>query len=247
VKPGEVFEVSITLNVIGHTFKQGWRIRLALSTSLFPTLWQTPEIAIATVYTGPMENVSPSTLSLPLRRPRADDSRMPQLFPPDPTITCVNSNDYIIVDDVGRPAVTNYTVEPITEGSKNGFNIKYTADSGEKSYGGPLQDLYVNETAVQNIQIYQDDPLSLVAFSNSTLVLARTTGNGVWEVKSQISTTVWTQKCAGGLYSFRYKAEIETFIGDGAGGYIPFEKRTDQGVIPPPVFNIAPIMELLLG
>lgn len=232
VKPGEVFQVGIPLNVIGHTFKKGWKIRLSLSTSFFPTMWQTPEISIATVYTGPMENFSVSTLSLPLRRPRADDSRMQKLFPLNPEIKCVNADDYMPVVGTGRRGTTFNKVQPIRVGGKKGVIVRYIMDSGENLYGGHLNNLYVDGSAIQSIQIFEDDPLSLVAFSSSTLVLERKTGNEIWKVKSQTSTKVWTEKDEAGTYVFRYKAVIKTFIGNDIGFYKLFEKRTDEGSIP---------------
>ncbi len=232
VQPGEVFEVSIPLNVLGHTFKKGWKIRLSLSTSFFPTMWQTPEISIATVYTGPMENFSASALSLPLRRPRAEDSRMAALFPPDPKIECVDTEDYISVVREWRTSDFRYEVKRINSGRKKGVMVNYIMDTGKYKYGGHLKNLCVNKSARHTIQIFDDDPLSLNAFTSSTLFLERKTGKQLWKVKSQTSTQVWTEKDTNGAYVFRYNAVIKTYIANRIGIYKLFETRTDQGSIP---------------
>ena len=52
IEPGVPFSLEIPLNLMGHTFKRGWRIRLALSPSFYPTLWESPEAARVTLETG---------------------------------------------------------------------------------------------------------------------------------------------------------------------------------------------------
>jgi predicted acyl esterase len=43
VQPGARFSLRMKLNLMGHTFKKGWRVRLALSPSFYPTLWASPD------------------------------------------------------------------------------------------------------------------------------------------------------------------------------------------------------------
>ena len=52
VEPGVPFSFRVTLNLMGHSFKKGWRIRLALSPSFYPTLWESPEAVTVTLHTG---------------------------------------------------------------------------------------------------------------------------------------------------------------------------------------------------
>lgn len=233
VTPGEVFQVTIPLGVMGHTFKQGWRIRLALSTSLFPAMWPTPEIAVATVYTGPVENFSASTLTLPGRNPRDEDDLMPALFPRHPEITCVDSGDYISSEAVpkGRKGGTHNEVKDIGKGRRKRVVVRYVSDGGESISGGPLQDLYDNSYAEQIIQIRPDDPMSIVASSSSTVIVKRKAENGKWKFKYQSSSKVWTEQDREGKYFFRYQANLKTYIANKFGGYRLFEKRTDQGSI----------------
>jgi hypothetical protein len=71
IEPGKLFSMRVPLNLIGHTFKQGWRIRLAVSPSFYPTLWEAPEPAILTVAAGETGGFPANALILPGRQPRA--------------------------------------------------------------------------------------------------------------------------------------------------------------------------------
>lgn len=59
--PGQTYDIPITLRTIAHRFNSGSRIRLAISTSLWPVLWPTPTQPRLTLRTGV------STLDLPTR------------------------------------------------------------------------------------------------------------------------------------------------------------------------------------
>ncbi|HMK87559.1 MAG TPA: CocE/NonD family hydrolase [Steroidobacteraceae bacterium] len=59
--PGEPYEVTIELSLIAHRFKAGNRIRLAVSESLWPLVWPSPQIATLTLTLGA------SSLELPVR------------------------------------------------------------------------------------------------------------------------------------------------------------------------------------
>jgi putative CocE/NonD family hydrolase len=75
LEPGVEYAVRIPLKSVAYAVPQGHRLRLALSTSYWPWLWPSPERATLTVVTGA------STLSLPVRAPRADT--LPPLGPPE--------------------------------------------------------------------------------------------------------------------------------------------------------------------
>jgi putative CocE/NonD family hydrolase len=65
--PGKRTRVTIQLNDVGHRFLKGHRIRLALSTAYWPIVWPSPRAVRLGVVTGI------SSLSLPVRQPRAED------------------------------------------------------------------------------------------------------------------------------------------------------------------------------
>lgn len=231
IEPGTVFGVRIPLNVIGHTFKQGWRIRLSLSASYFPTMWQSPERAVVTVHTGPVRDGLPSCLSLPRRRPRSADRRLRELLPEEPDILCVDSEKYVPTE-VGRPEEYTRAVKRITVGSKQGILVEKVMDGGRYRYGGPLQDLWVDQRAEENFLIVDEDPLSLSGFTKSKSVLKRTRDGETWKVRCQTTTEVWTEKDPTGRYFFKYRATLRTFIANSHGGYDSFERKTVEGSIP---------------
>jgi putative CocE/NonD family hydrolase len=61
LKPGEFYDVDVPFYMIAHRFKKGSRIRAAVSESLWPLLWPSPQIATLTLEAGA------SSLMLPVR------------------------------------------------------------------------------------------------------------------------------------------------------------------------------------
>ncbi len=61
LEPGRAYRISLQLNEFGHRFAAGSRIRVALSTAYWPTLWPSP--APVTLTFGP-----DSAIALPIRR-----------------------------------------------------------------------------------------------------------------------------------------------------------------------------------
>jgi putative CocE/NonD family hydrolase len=78
--PGEVYEVSITLNAAGYRFLPGHRLRLSLASANWPIIWPSPHNAVNTLHCGP---ATPSRLILPI----APESVLPppafKTTPPD--------------------------------------------------------------------------------------------------------------------------------------------------------------------
>jgi uncharacterized protein len=64
LEPGRFYDVHIPLNLMAHRFKKGNRIRVAVSESLWPLVWPSPQPARLTLSTGV------SSLTLPVRPPR---------------------------------------------------------------------------------------------------------------------------------------------------------------------------------
>lgn len=72
--PGKSEPVAVQLNVIGQKFTKGQRIRLALSTSLWPMVFPAPEPVTLTLRAG-------ARLTLPLRPARPEDADLPDFLP----------------------------------------------------------------------------------------------------------------------------------------------------------------------
>jgi putative CocE/NonD family hydrolase len=78
--PGQAYDVEIPLNFTSHRFRAGRRIRAAISESLWPLVWPSPEVADLTLDLGATQ------LSLPIRTPPAVEAPMPiALAPPLPS------------------------------------------------------------------------------------------------------------------------------------------------------------------
>jgi putative CocE/NonD family hydrolase len=70
LEPSRKYRVRIPLNGIAQAVPAGHRLRLSISTSYWPLAWPSPEAATVTLTTGA------STLTLPVRTPRAGDARL---------------------------------------------------------------------------------------------------------------------------------------------------------------------------
>ncbi len=68
LEPGKRYQVKLKLNDTGYRFAAGHRVRVALSTAYWPIVWPAPEAATLAITPGA------STLSLPVRKARAEDS-----------------------------------------------------------------------------------------------------------------------------------------------------------------------------
>jgi putative CocE/NonD family hydrolase len=78
IEPGVAFDVEIALKSVAYSLAPGHRVRLAVSTSYWPWLWPSPEVATICVHTG-----GASTLRLPARAPRELDAALAPLGPPE--------------------------------------------------------------------------------------------------------------------------------------------------------------------
>jgi hypothetical protein len=86
LEPGRRYKVRVKLNDIAHAFAPGHRIRVAMSNAYWPIAWPSPEPVALTLHTGG------SQLELPVRAPRPEDAKLPDLppaegAPPEPMTT----------------------------------------------------------------------------------------------------------------------------------------------------------------
>ena len=75
--PGERFTATIRLDVCGHAFAAGNRIRLGVSPTYWPWAWPSPEPVTLSLHTGG------SSLSLPVREPREEDEALRPFAEPE--------------------------------------------------------------------------------------------------------------------------------------------------------------------
>ena len=228
IEPGIPFSVTVPLDVVGHTFKQGWRIRLAIAPSNFPTLWESGAFPKITVHTGAPSPAVASQLVLPSRPRRTADQELPARLPSMTHIVQVDAEEYLPTTEV-RASGNTRTTTPINLDGRPGFLVHKVFDSGHYIYGGPLADLAVDQIGEENHRILADDPDSRVTFTQYRATLARPSTN--WRVRTETATRVWNERSPTGRRLFKYTAEIQTFILGKDGSEQPFEQRAVEGAI----------------
>ena len=134
----EVFDVTVTLDQIAYRLPQGHRLRVALSTANWPTLWPSPEQITLSVYNG--------TLSLPVR-PHAEaaewEFEAPEVAP-------AWRKEALRKGDYSRKTETDEVTGLVTTNVFCDFGENRDLEHGLVSGG------WVRE----NWSIYPDDPLS---------------------------------------------------------------------------------------
>ena len=118
--PGERYRVRIQLNDAGSAWPAGHRVRLALSTAYWPTIWPSPEQATLLIFGG--------TLDLPLRPPQATDALLSPLPVPSPhhprsrrgsvAVTCVSSVSTASVSNWVRSISPGFTSTRMTRSAQ---------------------------------------------------------------------------------------------------------------------------------
>jgi hypothetical protein len=222
--------VPIPLNLIGHTFKEGWKLRVAVSPSFFPTLWQSAQAATITVYTGTQGSLPASSVTLPVRPERAEDALLKTLPNPGAPVISVDTSEYARARELRKASFTR-VVAPVDNCRDVGVTVSKTMDSGRYRYAatGPLRGLLVDQVLHENFQMHNDDPLSYKCFTSSETTLRRTKVG--WGARSKTSTEVTSFKDESGAFWFHYTATIETWVTGANGREHPFVSRTVEGNI----------------
>jgi uncharacterized protein len=231
IEPGVPFRVRIPLNLTGHTFRKGWRIRLSISSSFFPTLWQSADKTTITLHTGRFAGFPASNIMLPGRKARTADERLKKLLPRDSDILSVYVDDYVTTTaDPDRPGGNTRQVKQISVGGRKGILVKKIFDYGRCRYDGYLNGLWVDQVCGENFRMLDNDPLSLICFTSCRTTLERPTEN--WKIRSVTSTKIWTERDQDGRSQFKYLARIRAFIWKKDGGFTLFEEKKVEGSIP---------------
>ena len=115
--PAGPFAAKVTLNLMGHVFKRGWRIRVSISPSYFPTLWASPEVATIRIRT------TASALVLPGRDARAEDKGVQALIGP-PRTAFVDPDQYVPTVKTIREGFTTRESRPVAVAGRQGCRYK---------------------------------------------------------------------------------------------------------------------------
>ncbi len=185
--PGQRVRVRIQLNDAGYRFAPGHRIRLALSTTYWPIVWPSPERVELAIIAGP------STLTLPVRPPRAADAGLPAFAPP--AMSPPEARTMV------RPASRERSV---MRDNQTGETTYLMADNDGRARIEAIG-LEVSSTKWHQFRIQDDDPLSAVADTRWTKEM----GRGTWQVSTRtriVMTATATE--------FRLTAELDAWEGD---------------------------------
>jgi predicted acyl esterase len=123
--PGERTTVRVQLNDAAYAFLPGHRLRVALSTDYWPMIWPSPDPVTVTVEAGS------STLDLPIRPPRSEDTKLTDLgeptWGPPASVTELRAGEWDreIRHDAGsgETSVTNRVVGPLNRLDRTGRAI----------------------------------------------------------------------------------------------------------------------------
>ena len=140
LRPGVVEEVRVPLRTAGYRWLPGHRIRVALSSSLWPVLWPSPYPATFRVHRGP---ATPSRLELPVVPPAGGpgDAAVPAFRTEPPDLHWPVAEPL----DGGGPAVTDPPVWRIDEDVIGGSVTVHVHDGGESTVPDGRR-LYAAET-----------------------------------------------------------------------------------------------------
>lgn len=193
VRPGERMRVTVGLDDIGYAFPAGHRIRLALSTACWPTVWPSPEHVEATVFTGT------SRLLLPVREPQSADEA---LAPFEPPLRARGANVTQLAEGAGgfsihTDLVTGATTYRLSAGGdiETGAGVTRLDDIGCELLEAP--DF--------TYTITRDDPTSAVATFTMVCALRR----GQWRVRIDSTLTMRSTRD-----EFLAECVVDAFEGD---------------------------------
>jgi putative CocE/NonD family hydrolase len=217
VPVGTPFSVEFPLDILGHVFRRGWRIRLAIAPSFDPAMWANPKPYDVAVLAGG----NASALVLPLRDARAADAALARRFALSQT-SYADPSTYAPILRTVRDESNVRTARIEGTGPKQKLYVRKKLDSGSFVYGGVLDDLLVDETAEEDFTLTADAPLSGLATTRYDSHLRRRD----WNVRAVTTTRVWSDSGAS-RPEFRYRATVETYVDEH-----PFVRREIEGRIP---------------
>ncbi len=167
LEPGRRYRVTIRLNVVGHAFLPGHRLRVAVSPTYWPWAWPSPEPVTLTVYSG--------RLDLPVRPARAEDAALAPFQEPESAPPL--EHDVLRAEEVGTEVVRDVA------GGRFELTLK-------QDYGGRRRirrsGIEFETTGFDRFTIVAGDPLSAYARSDRTDNLAR---DG-WRVRVETSSAI---------------------------------------------------------
>ena len=166
LEPGKRYRVRIPLNHCGHRFRQGHKLRLAVSTGYWPIVWPSPEAARVTLH------LEDCHLVLPRRKNAADDAREAPAAPRDfPTLAA----------EALRGTDSRTERETLPDGTRV---LRTFDDFGETR--DPYHGLEAGSSVDQLFSIHPEDPLSARVETRWCFTFRR----GDWQVRIDSENTM---------------------------------------------------------
>jgi hypothetical protein len=174
LRPGERVEVELDLSTAAHAVPAGNRLRVALSSTYWPSCWPSPEPVRLTVFAGA------GSLALPVRTPRPEDARLRAFDAPEaaPGPEVLHHPQAGGRRSVSRDARTGEWVCVTTR--------DLDADAEPLCSRFPQIDLEVGYGVREELRIRDDDPLS-ARFETRHVSVAR---RGAWQTRVETQTRV---------------------------------------------------------
>jgi hypothetical protein len=187
LEPGRRYRVRLQLNDIGYAFPAGNRIRLSLSSAYWPITWPSPERVAIKLAAGR------SSLSLPVREPRAADDALPPLPPA------------VSAPPERRTVLREGRTERLAGHDKVTGESFYQAldDAGEARIDA--HGLEIGSIKRGEYRIRDEEPLSAKAQTHWT----QRVGRGAWRTRTETRTTMTATAEA-----FRIHARLDAYEGE---------------------------------
>ena len=187
LEPGKAYDVAITLNVCAQKLGVGSRLRVAIASAYWPTVWPSPEKTTLTVFTGD------SGLELPVRPARAEDAKLAAFLPAE-----------------NAPRFGSVSVRPDQERAHTTFDLWAGTVVIDEFDGGGLTRIpeYDNwEYGASTHKVYTikaEDPLS----ARADIVWKKEFGRGDFRVNIHAETHMSVER-----ENFRLKATLDAYEG----------------------------------
>ncbi|TIO74072.1 MAG: CocE/NonD family hydrolase [Mesorhizobium sp.] len=167
--PGKPETVRLKLRSCGQRFEPGQRIRLAIATSDWPTVFPGPENATLSLH------CEGSRLILPLRKPQALDETLASFGAPESAQPMAKE-----VLEPGEPSRADLVIDQITGETTS----RVTSDMGTVLH--PHTGMIVSAKSADTFTVHPDDPTA----ARGTCTREWSYARGDWKVRIAISATV---------------------------------------------------------
>jgi len=188
LEPGRLYKVRLALNDIAHVFPAGHRLRIAVSTAYWPILFPSPDRATLSIICGA------SSVTLPLRPPRAEDATVPDFAPVE--------GAPLLAAETMRPASVLRTLKHDVGSGK----IEYRIDRDDGRLKLAHSGTCIETVKANTYRIKDDDPLA----AESTVTVSYKMERTGWNIEIRSSVTL-----TGDATHFRLVTHFDAFE-DGA-------------------------------